>query len=184
MAKVLLVYYEPQPSGQTTHVLSLARGLDRRRYDVAVALPDRLENTAAALERSGVAVVPLPLRKLAWSPQAIVALFRLVRDQDVDIVHVHSQEASLVARVVARLAGARAILYTPQTIDIRRVRWHWLYSLLERTLAHITDVIISVNESDRRRLIQWGIPARSSGLRGRGGARTRGKPRCSVCAGR
>jgi glycosyltransferase involved in cell wall biosynthesis len=50
------------------------------------------------------------------------------------------------------------MIYTPQTIDIRRVRWHWLYVLLERILARVTDVIVSVNERDRQRLIGWGIP--------------------------
>jgi len=57
--KILLIYYEPQASGQTTHVLSLARGLDRRRYAATVALPERLEHSIAALQQSGVEVVPL-----------------------------------------------------------------------------------------------------------------------------
>jgi glycosyltransferase involved in cell wall biosynthesis len=59
---------------------------------------------------------------------------------------------------VARLAGAPTIIYTPQTIDVRRVRWHWLYILIECALAHLTDVLVAVNESDRERLIQWGVP--------------------------
>ena len=36
---------------------------------------------------------------------------------------------------------------------------HWLYVLIERILARVTDVIISVNEPDRERLIRWGIPS-------------------------
>lgn len=156
--KVLLVYYEPQPSGQTTHVLSLARGLDHRRYHLTVVLPENLKNSIVALEQTGADVVPLPLRKVVWSPRAIGALARLIHEQDIDVVHVHSQEAGLLARVVARLAGAPTIIYTPQTIDVRRVRWHWLYILLERMLAQLTDVIIAVNGSDRERLIQWGVP--------------------------
>jgi glycosyltransferase involved in cell wall biosynthesis len=158
MSKILFVYYEPQSSGQTAHVLSLARGLDRRRYEVTVVLPVDLDRTITAFEQIGVRVVPLSLRKVLWSPQTIIALARLIREWEPDVVHVHSQEAGPPARVIVRLAGAGAILYTPQTIDIRRTRWHWLYVLFERTLARITDLIISVNESDRRRLIQWGIP--------------------------
>jgi glycosyltransferase involved in cell wall biosynthesis len=49
------------------------------------------------------------------------------------------------------------LVYTPQTIDVRRARWHWLYAQWERILAPFTDAIISVNESDRQRLIRWGI---------------------------
>ena len=157
--RILLLYYEPQPSGQTTHVLSLARGLDRRRYQITVVLPEHLEESIAAFRQTGVRVVPLPLRKVAWTPGAVVALVRLVREQHFDIVHIHSQEAGLVARLLTRLAGSQTILYTPQTLDIQRAHWHWLYIFVERLLAHITRLIISVNESDRMRLIGWGIPS-------------------------
>ncbi len=156
MLRILLVYYEPAPAGQTTHVLSLARGLDKRKFHVTVVLPRHLERSRAAFEQTGVEAIPLPLRKVLWPPQAVAALARLARQQD--IVHIHSLEAGLPGRVVARLAGARRVIYTPQTIDIRRVRWHPLYVDIERILAHLTDAIISVNEPDRARLIRWGIP--------------------------
>jgi glycosyltransferase involved in cell wall biosynthesis len=158
MLNVLLVYYEPMPAGQTAHVLSLALGLDSGKHRVTVVLPAGLERSIAAFRRAGVEVVPLPLRKVAWPPRAVLALARLIRQQDVDIVHIHSQEAGLLGRVVARMARAQGVIYTPQTIDIRRARWYWLYVLLERALAHATDAIISVNEGDRVRLIRWGIP--------------------------
>jgi len=190
--RVLLIYYEPQPSGQTAHVLSLVRGLDPARFRLTVALPERLwaqltscltgcaaaervsesglphpdrppaarfSSFSRALEQAGAQVLPLALRKALWSPRAVVALMRLIRRSGIDLVHVHSQEAGLLARLVACLAGAPAVIYTPQTIDIRRRGWHWLYRWIERALAHVTDVIISVAEADRERLIRWGIPA-------------------------
>jgi glycosyltransferase involved in cell wall biosynthesis len=95
---------------------------------------------------------------MAWSPRALVGLARLIREWQPDVVHVHSQEAGLVARPLARLAGARRVFYTPQTIDIRRTRWAWLYRLCERVLARFTHRILSVNEADRQRLVGWGIP--------------------------
>jgi len=160
MLKILLVYYEPIPAGQTTHVLALARGLVGRKYDVTVALPSNLQRSIAAFEQAGVEVVPLSLRKVVWRPQAVAVLTRLIRQRDFDAVHIHSQEAGLLARPISRVAGARRIIYTPQTIDIRRTQWHWLYTLVERVLSSCTDVIISVNELDQERLIRWGIPRR------------------------
>lgn len=159
MLKVLLIYYEPIPAGQTTHVLSLARGLDHRKCSLTVILPAHLQRSIAAFRQTGAEVVPLPLRKVAWPPRAVATLTCLIRRQGIDIVHVHSQEAGLLARFVARLAGARGVIYTPQVVDIRRAGWHWLYTLIESALARITDVIISVNQLDRLRLIRWGIPA-------------------------
>ncbi|MCJ7738143.1 MAG: glycosyltransferase family 4 protein [Anaerolineae bacterium] len=158
MLNILLVYYEPIPAGQTRHVLSLARGLDKHTCHVTVVLPASLPHSIVAFEQAGVEVVPLPLRKVVWHPRAVATLVHLIRRRAVDIVHVHSQEAGLLARVVARMAGAPGVIYTPQTIDIRRARWHWLYRLCERTLASVTDAIVSVSEWDRQRLMQWGIP--------------------------
>lgn len=160
MIRVLLVYYEPIPAGQTTHVLALARRLDRRRFEPVVVLPDDLERPIAAFRDAGVETVPLPLRKVRWRPAAIRSFVRLVRRGAFDVVHVHSQEAGLVARPLARWAGARSVVYTPQVIDIRRQRWQWLYVAVERALAHLTDRLISVSELDRKRMIDWGIPAR------------------------
>jgi glycosyltransferase involved in cell wall biosynthesis len=157
MLEILLVYYEPLPAGQTTHVLSLARGLDKQKFHLTVVLPVDLRRSVAAFKQAGVQAVPLPLHKMAWEPQAVAALAHLIRQKKADIVHVHSQEAGLVARLIARMAGARSVIYTPQTVDIRRARWHWLYVLIESALSRVTDVIISVNEADRKRMIRWGI---------------------------
>lgn len=157
MLRVLLVYYEPVPAGQTTHVLALASGLDRSKFRPTIVLPAALRPSIAAFQQAGVRVVPLPLRKVMWPLQAVAALARLIRQEGFDIVHVHSQEAGLLARVVARMAGAQRIIYTPQTIDIRQARWRWLYILLERALAHLTDTVVSVNEFDRKRLLRWGL---------------------------
>lgn len=156
--KILQIYYEPQPSGQTTHVLSLSKGLVLRGHDVTVVLPAILRAISSQYMDSGVKVVSLPMRKLLWPMKSIVAFLNLIRHERYEIVHVHSQEAGVVARWLAWLGRARNVVYTPQTIDIRQSRWHNLYILLERTLARITNRIFSVNQTDANRLISWGIP--------------------------
>ena len=156
MLNVLLIYYEPAPSGQTTHVLSIVRALgDRIR--ATVVLPSHLRRSIAAFRQSGAQVVPLPMHKLAWPPGTVIALGRLIRRQRIDVVHIHSQEAGLLGRIVARMSRAPSIVYTPQTTDIRRARWQRLYTTIERLLSGITDVIVSVNEADRERLIRHGF---------------------------
>lgn len=121
-----------------------------------MSLPQSIE----AFQQTNAKVVPLPMRKAVWGLEATEALVRLIRAEGFDIVHIHSQEAALLGRLVAWASGAPKILYTPQTLDIRRSRWHGLYRLIERLLSHITTTIISVNEADRRRLIGWGITPR------------------------
>lgn len=159
MKMIMLIYHEPQVSGQTTHVLSLARFLDLNRYRLIVVLPAHLQQCEAAFRQTGARVVLLPLHKFFWPISSIIALGRLIREERIDVVHIHSQEMGMTARPLARIAGARRIIYTPQTIDIRQVRWFRLYILIERFLAKFTDIIISVNNVDYLRLIQWGIPS-------------------------
>jgi glycosyltransferase involved in cell wall biosynthesis len=159
MLKILHIFYEPILSGQSTHVLSLTKYLVKNGHTVTVVLPDRLVQEIDPSSLSGTNLIPLPLGKIFWKPNAVIQFRRLVRRGGYQIVHVHSQEAGLIARPLARLSGAKAIVYTPQTIDIRQNRWSKAYSLVERLLAMFTDKLISVNEVDRLRLIQWGIPA-------------------------
>jgi glycosyltransferase involved in cell wall biosynthesis len=160
MLRLLLIYYEPFPSGQTSHVHSVARGLDHSIFDITVILPGHFQHHIIDNFRGSVVrVVPLQLRKFLWSPGAISILVKMIRQERFDIVHVHSQEAGVIARPLAWASGAPCILYTPQTIDIRRANWQRLYTLVERLLAHCTSGVISVNKSDRQRLISWGIPS-------------------------
>jgi glycosyltransferase involved in cell wall biosynthesis len=158
MLNILQLYYEPLPSGQTTHVLTLTRELVQRGHVVSVVLPDTLKGTAGAFAQTGARTIPLPLRKMIWKPAAVSGLVKLIRGEKFDVVHIHSQEAGFPGRLIARLAGARRIVYTPQTIDIWRTNLQGLYELAERAMAYCTDRIISVNHQDRERLIGWGIP--------------------------
>jgi glycosyltransferase involved in cell wall biosynthesis len=159
MPRVLLVYFEPQSSGQTTHVLSLAGGLNKDKYEITVVLPKHLQNNIDAFNQTGVTTVPLTMGKIFWNPKSMISLMNLIRRQGIDIVHVHSQEAGLLVRIIARLAGAKTIIYTPQCTNIRNDRWFWFYRLIEKYLSFITDTIISVNGADRLRIIEWGIPS-------------------------
>ena len=157
--KILQVYYEPFLSGQTTHVLSLSKGLVLRGHDVTVVLPEILRAISSEYVDSGVKVISLPMRKLFWPMKSIIAFLNLLKHERYEIVHVHSQEAGVVARCLSWLARSKKIFYTPQTIDIRQTQWQNLYILIEYLLAYITDRIFSVNQSDAMRMIKWGIPA-------------------------
>ena len=169
---VLQIYYEPAPAGQTKHVIALTQALAHRGHHVTTVLPHCLlsapEHTTiheTEFEHDNVRLVPLSMRKLIWPPKSLLALAHLIRQGNWHIVHVHSLEAGLCGRTVSWLAGAphrsrTHLVYTPQTIDIRRTRWHGLYKLIERLLSTVTEATISVNEADRQRLIRWGLSPR------------------------
>ena len=157
-SKVLVVYYEPQRGGQTTHVLNLVRGLDKNKFEITLVFPMQLFQDQSVFSQIGITSVSLPMKKLLWNPKSIVRLFQFIRQKNFDIVHVHSQEAGVMARFVAKIAGAKKIVYTPQCTNIRHKNLYWLYRVLEKLFSYFTDMIISVSEYDRERIIQWGIP--------------------------
>jgi glycosyltransferase involved in cell wall biosynthesis len=159
MMKVLMIYSEPIPSGQTTHVLSLSQGLVQKGHRVWVVIPDQLKSQIKAFEKVGAETFCLPFKKVLWKPEAVSALAKILLKYHPDIVHIHSQEAGITGRVLAKIFGAKIIVYTPQTIDVRQEKWRELYQKVEFGLSHITNRIISVNSRDSNRLTQWGIPA-------------------------
>ena len=154
MIRVAEVVYEPAQSGQSVHVLSLAERLDPARFSVCVCYPagDHLmRRRLAELDVEGHA---WPMRRWfnagpAWS------LYQLVRQERIDIMHVHGQFAGLWAKPAARLAGAQ-VVYTPQTVRIRQKRLQSIYRVAERALGRFTYRLISVCEADRRQLIEDG----------------------------
>lgn len=155
--KLLIGYYEPQRSGQTTHVLNLVRGLNKNKFDVTLVLPSHLFQNQSEFSQLGIRIVPLPMRKLLWDPKAISNLVRMLHEEEFDIVHVHSQEAGIIVRIISRLAGVKSIVYTPQCTNIRHTNLFRLYREVEKLLSYFTNIIISVSEHDRERIIQWGI---------------------------
>ena len=89
--KIFLIYYEPVQSGQTTHVLSLATGLDCRQYTLEVVLPDFLKHAVEKFQLLGIKVHPFPMRKVFWNLEGIKKFVQLIRREHCDMVHIHSQ---------------------------------------------------------------------------------------------
>ncbi|MCL5960304.1 MAG: glycosyltransferase family 4 protein [Chloroflexi bacterium] len=157
MIDVLLLFYEPSPGGQSNHVLALANGLDKTRFRVAVAYPQHHTSTGKALKDVDVTAMALPVRRLN-NALAGIKLLRLLRKDPVDILHVHGHEAGIWGRVVGRLAGVRANIYTPHTLH-SGVLGERTYLRMEGAMARSTDFWVSVNNSDCATLTNCGIPA-------------------------
>jgi len=158
MIRVTQVVYEPAHSGQSVHLLALAEYLDRERFDLSVCYPAGDAIMRRRLAELDVKGYPWPMRR--WlNPGPAWALRRLVREDDIDIVHVHGQFAGLWARPAARFAGAR-VIYTPHTIRVRQRRLRRAYQATERFLGRLTHCIVSVSEADRRQLVAagWATP--------------------------
>jgi glycosyltransferase involved in cell wall biosynthesis len=148
----ILVVSEPMEYGVLSYLERLFEGLDRSRWEPALAFsPYRMAPQArrlvASLVEQGIRVRSLPLRRGAGvgDAAAAVRLLAEIRAFEPDIVHLHSTKAGLIGRAAASVLGV-GVLYTPHGTS-------WRYTgrtigrvqlALERAFRRATDLLVSV----------------------------------------
>jgi len=148
----ILIASEPMEYGVLSYLESLFEGLDRSRWEPALAFsPRRMAPQAKRLVRTlvgeGVRVCSLPFHRGVGMGDLTAAL-RLVTEIRAfrpDVVHLHSTKAGLVGRAVAHLLGI-GVLYTPHGTS-----WQYtgrvigrLQLTLERAFRRVTNVLLCV----------------------------------------
>lgn len=81
----------------------------------------------------------------------ILRLAVLMRQQSYDLVHVHTPVAAFVGRIAARLAGVNRVVYTAHGFpfhDQFPVHLYYLYFMLEKLAAPLTDLILTQSYED------------------------------------
>jgi len=157
--RVLEMIDKPFLGGGQVHLLALAGGLDKARFEVMVAsMPGGPLETEAG--KAGLPFLPVPLRKrLSW--KSIREISRILRAHEIDILHTHGGVAGLFGRRAAAKAGTPVVVHTLHGIHYLHYRnpvLKYLLVLDERRLARRTDAVIFVSEADhdrgeRRRLV-------------------------------
>src|ERR1051326_2033284 len=148
----VLVVSEPMEYGVLSYLERLFAGLDRDRWEPALAFsPHRMaaqgHRLVARLAADGVRVTRLPFRRrIGLGDAATIA--RLLTEVDAfrpDLLHLHSTKAGVVGRLAGRLRGI-PVLYTPHGTS-------WRYTgritgtvqlALERMLRSATALLVSV----------------------------------------
>ncbi|MBI1728008.1 MAG: glycosyltransferase [Candidatus Rokubacteria bacterium] len=137
----------PGLGGQELRTLSEARWTAERGWRVLLAgQPDGRflgQARAAGLEAVGVRM------RGAWDLGAVCALQRLIRREQVSIVHTHSSVDGWVGGLAARAAGVPVVRTRHVSIPIRH-RWNPVY----RRLA---DRVITSGEAIRSLVIEAGV---------------------------
>lgn len=91
---------------------------------------------------------------------AMLRLRRAIRAGHYDVVHTHSSKAGILGRIAARLAGVPVIVHTAHGWGFNDHQpWHvfWLYVVLERLCAPLTDAIVVVGAPNRDKGLSLGI---------------------------
>lgn len=137
--------------GQVT-VLTLARGLDREKFEVLVASEEG-GPLVDELGRIGIRHIPIRLGKFSGL-SATRALMTILRENAVDVLHTHGGIAGLYGRLGARKAGTPAVVHTVHGIHYLHYRnpaAKGAFIALERRLSRSTDAVVFVSEADTER---------------------------------
>jgi len=93
--------------------------------------------------------------------KAIFALYRLIRREKFDIVHVHSPLAAMLGRVAAKMARAPIVIYTAHGFyfhENMRKKKRRLVIWMEKILARVcTDILLLQSGEDRATAVKEGI---------------------------
>lgn len=98
----------------------------------------------------------IPFSRRPWSVENIKSLFRLVkimREEKYDVVHTHTPMGATITRLAALFASnsKMRMIYTAHGFHFYNgsPKLNWLlYYPVEKFLAHLTDVIITINDED------------------------------------
>src|SRR5919202_27907 len=83
--------------------------------------------------------------------KSIEQLTKLIRQNQYDLVHVHTPVASVLGRVAAKLAGVKSIVYTAHGFyfhDNMAVNQYRFYHSVERVTGWMSDLILTQSRED------------------------------------
>ncbi|HEX2694454.1 MAG TPA: glycosyltransferase family 4 protein, partial [Acidobacteriota bacterium] len=150
--RVLEMIDRPFLGGGQVTVLTLARGLDKEKFEVLVASEDG-GPLVDELAKIGIRHVPVRLGKFSGLSSA-GALATVLRENAVDILHTHGGIAGLYGRLAARKAGTPAVVHTVHGLHYLHYRnpaAKRAFIVLERRLSRSTDAVVFVSEADMER---------------------------------
>jgi glycosyltransferase involved in cell wall biosynthesis len=115
--KVLHVIYEFSPGGAERVVATYAKFLDKNRFDVSVCALTVGGHYEDDLAQNGVRLFILG-KKRRFDPSVLAKLTRLLRSENIDIVHFHDISSSLWGTIPAVLARVKAVIRTVHNVRI------------------------------------------------------------------
>ncbi|PSB16452.1 glycosyltransferase family 1 protein [filamentous cyanobacterium Phorm 46] len=140
--------------GATAEVLLLPQINYLLSRNLAVEIACSPDPGVEKLQKQGYKIHPVQIDRHI-SPvlnlKSIYQLTKLIRQQQYDLVHVHTPIAAVLGRIAAKIAGVKAIVYTSHGLpfhDRSSPKEYTLYSNVEKIAGLLTDLILSQNYED------------------------------------
>ena len=155
MKKIAHLQLLPLLSGVQRVCLDELQRLDPSLYDRYLICREPGLLTAEA-ERSGIKCLYVPALQRSISLKndmaAFIALFRLFRKYNFDIVHTHSSKTGVLGRIAAFISGTKLIVHTVHGFSFPAARSkfeYFIFFLMEKLGSLCGDRLICLHTSDR-----------------------------------
>jgi len=162
MKIVYILTRSDEIGGAQIHVRDLAQAMRKEGHEPLVVVGGNGPLLSQLRER-GVRCISISSLKRPIAPfqdsKAFVALYRILRVENPDLVSLHSSKAGLLGRLAAKLGGVPAVFTAhgwafTEGVGVLRRR---VYTLLERLAALWAAKIITVSEYDYQLALRSGV---------------------------
>lgn len=138
--------------GATTLFHSILPRLNDSNVRAYLCILKPYHSAAEKFEHTGIS--PIFLGRSKWDPRALWDLIRVIREREIDILHLHTMKAYLLGRVAAIITGCKVVMHFHDTNRPGR-----LIGLSQRLLASWTDIALAVAPHVKHRITDaYNIP--------------------------
>ncbi len=162
--KLLHVITHLPIGGAQDNTLFTLELLDRNKYEISLCcnMVGDLVSRANAIKDINVFNIPHLVREISIFSdlRAFISIYKILKEENFDIIHTHSSKAGLLARLAARLYGKSIIVHTVHGFpfnDYMNVFKKYFYIKIEQFLSYISDALITVSNLNKMKLIQLRI---------------------------
>ena len=150
--RILEMIDQPFLGGGQKNLLSLARSLDKTRFEVAVCSCDN-GPLVDELRKDGIEHFPIPFSKKI-NLKIVRKIAKFQKSKRFDIIHTHGGVSGFYGRLAACRCRIPVIIHTLHGIHYLHYRNALLkcfFVLLERYFSRFTDALIFVSNADKQK---------------------------------
>ena len=153
-AKILQLTNSCSAGGAEMHLLSLARYLNKEKYDITLAYfkeaPDDSRSLRNEFLKTGIRVIDLKCEN-KYNPLAVIIIARLMRKYRFDLVHTHLFQAELLGRMAMIFNKSPRVIVTYHNTEEFLKNRFW--ARMARYTTSRADQIITISDAVKNYLI-------------------------------
>jgi glycosyltransferase involved in cell wall biosynthesis len=121
---------------------------DPARFNVSLVSLRKKDLSEETLESLGIDITYL--HKSRFDPSTLPALMKVIRDKQIDVLHLHGYGATTFGRVAAAIRGIPAVLHEHANLTDTP----WFQKIADTLLERETDIALAVSQSTAEFLVK------------------------------